>query len=228
MRNHYVAIPVFPPDDGGVTGLISEPELPIMPIPIALYDPLRSGRQAQLVDTDTESEPEEAPSEAEESQLLGFLWYPEEEGAEAITRVSASSQSGGDTPLVSLRTWVIGGVTDAVELAMGEGPGTTTYRDGRSLHPTFQAYVPPVCTLFLPPPYPDSSGRLVPLPRLDAALPPTLFEGFDRCLAAGTGAGAGEELLIHLVLMEGYPVLLSRLWQVMTDAQIRWQLSVAC
>nr|GEV68664.1 hypothetical protein [Tanacetum cinerariifolium] len=41
-----------------------------VPVPL-LDDPYVAVRQAQLVDTDTESEPEEAPSEVEESQPLG-------------------------------------------------------------------------------------------------------------------------------------------------------------
>ncbi|GJS48422.1 hypothetical protein Tco_0598543 [Tanacetum coccineum] len=42
-----------------------------VPVPL-LDDPYVAVRQAQLVDTDTESDPEEAPLEAEESQPLGY------------------------------------------------------------------------------------------------------------------------------------------------------------
>ncbi|GKD16399.1 hypothetical protein Tco_1205557, partial [Tanacetum coccineum] len=42
-------------------------------MPVSLPDdPYVVVRHAQLVDTDTESDPEEAPSEVEESQPLGF------------------------------------------------------------------------------------------------------------------------------------------------------------
>ncbi|GKD54658.1 hypothetical protein Tco_1288045, partial [Tanacetum coccineum] len=41
-----------------------------VPVPLP-DDPYVAVRQAQLVDTDTESDPDEAPSEAEESQPLG-------------------------------------------------------------------------------------------------------------------------------------------------------------
>ncbi|GJU99912.1 hypothetical protein Tco_1329183 [Tanacetum coccineum] len=52
---------------------ITQAEEPLnFPVPVPLPDdPYVVVRQAQLVDTDTESEPEEAPLEAEESQALG-------------------------------------------------------------------------------------------------------------------------------------------------------------
>ncbi|GKA12038.1 hypothetical protein Tco_0691584, partial [Tanacetum coccineum] len=53
-----------------------------VPVPLP-DDPYVAVRQAQLVDTDTESDPEEAPSEAEESQPLGSRVHLTDEEFEA-------------------------------------------------------------------------------------------------------------------------------------------------
>ncbi|GJU35897.1 hypothetical protein Tco_1184251 [Tanacetum coccineum] len=60
-----------------------------LPVPLP-DDPYVAVRQAQLVDTDTESDPEEAPSEVEESQPLGSrvpLVSEEFEAFEPLARV---------------------------------------------------------------------------------------------------------------------------------------------
>ncbi|GKA55427.1 hypothetical protein Tco_0754376 [Tanacetum coccineum] len=66
-----------------------------VPVPLP-DDPYVAVRQAQLVDTDTESDPEEAPSEAEESQPLGSrvpLMSEEFEASEPSGTRTVSSHS---------------------------------------------------------------------------------------------------------------------------------------
>ncbi|GJX81004.1 hypothetical protein Tco_0329153 [Tanacetum coccineum] len=58
------------------------------------YDPYVAVRQAQLVDTDIESAPEEAPLEVEELQLVGFripLMGEEFEAFESIARIAKAA-----------------------------------------------------------------------------------------------------------------------------------------
>ncbi|GKF79308.1 hypothetical protein Tco_0234876, partial [Tanacetum coccineum] len=72
-------------------------------VPVPLPDDLYVAvRHAQLVDTDTESEPEEAPSEAGESQPLGFrvpLMSEEFEASDPSSTRTISSHSSAPLSL---------------------------------------------------------------------------------------------------------------------------------
>ncbi|GKD34022.1 hypothetical protein Tco_1249531, partial [Tanacetum coccineum] len=76
-----------------------------LPLPVPLPDdPYVAVRQTQLVDTYIESDPEEAPSEAEESQLLGSrvpLMSEESEASKPSSTRTVSSHSSVSSDLTA-------------------------------------------------------------------------------------------------------------------------------
>nr|GEW09837.1 hypothetical protein [Tanacetum cinerariifolium] len=119
-------------------------------VPISLHDdPYVAIRQAHLVDTDTESELEEAPSEAEESQPLGIdphmrhhhLWpFPHERGFGVTSELVLDTKTEDESSNSDAKREGHG-LDDEGHGLEDEGPGSE--ERGLHLRPTLVTWVDP-------------------------------------------------------------------------------------